>query len=459
MENLLKTKLLLFTVGVLFYTNSIAQNYSEFKSSIIRIKPNFTAKFKLSDYEKDEEYILLPMSFNSATFTQHFKYNYFADKTIEEIYLVYTAYKLAEQFSQPKLNEARLDSLKKIIPNVQKQSWVNWKIIAQTNAKNDKEARKLYHGFIVKIRKQKSTIDEISEMKLMLSNDSLGTESCDSVKKAKLKSRMVRTGRYVPTNIEKLKRGIVYKTKGIGNSRRPEMKPKIDTTWTTVINCGFKKAEIAELYLQNLPDKSVYTILDRNKEWKDLALVCDVTGSMYIYTVQLTIWSRVNKLGNIKHVTYFNDGDNKPDRQKKIGQTGGIYSMVPKSPKQMDSLMTQTMIKGNGGDAEENDLESILKSISSYPESKNIILVADNNSPIKDFSLINKVNKPIRVILCGTEFGVNTQYLDLARLTKGSVHTAFNDYYDLHLLFDLEDIIIDGRKYRLSQGKFFRIFE
>ena len=125
----------------------------------------------------------------------------------------------------------------------------------------------------------------------------------------------------------------------------------------------------------------------------------------------------------------------------------------------MDSLMTQTMIKGNGGDAEENDLESILKSISSYPESKNIILVADNNSPIKDFSLINKVNKPIRVILCGTEFGVNTQYLDLARLTKGSVHTAFNDYYDLHLLFDLEDIIIDGRKYRLSQGKFFRIFE
>jgi hypothetical protein len=332
-------------------------------------------------------------------------------------------------------------------------------VIAQTNAKNDNEARKLFHGFIIRIRKQKSISEEISLIKEILSNDSLGKEVCDSVRKAKLRYKMKRTGKYIPNNIEKQKRGIVYNTKGVGNSRRPQMKPVADTTWTTVLDCSFKKSETTELFLYNLPDKSVYEILERNKSWKDIAIVCDVTGSMYIYSIQLLIWSRANKLGNIKHVTFFNDGDGKADWQKKIGQTGGIYTISPKSYKQVDSLMTKTMQKGNGGDVAENDLEALIKSINSYSDIKNLILIADNNSPIKDYSLISKINKPVRVILCDTEYGINTQYLDLAWATKGSVHTAQNDFYELEKITANETITIEGRKYMLNHGRFVRFFE
>lgn len=77
-------------------------------------------------------------------------------------------------------------------------------------------------------------------------------------------------------------------------------------------------------------DSTVIKTLDRNKDWKNMLVICDFTGSMSPYTSQLLVWHKLNlQTGSngIKYFTFFNDGDSKRDGAKKIGATGGIYSV------------------------------------------------------------------------------------------------------------------------------------
>ena len=113
------------------------------------------------------------------------------------------------------------------------------------------------------------------------------------------------------------------------------------------------------------------------------------------------------------------------------------------------------MIKGDGGGERfENDLEAVIDGIGAFPNSKGIVLVADNYEKMRDYRLMKQVHQPIKIILCGAEYRINTQYLDLARATKGSLHTKDSDVFDLHRLADGESIIVEGNKYILRNGKF-----
>jgi hypothetical protein len=85
---------------------------------------------------------------------------------------------------------------------------------------------------------------------------------------------------------------------------------------------------------------------------------------------------------------------------------------------------------------------------------QNNILIADNWSNIKDYSLMKFVNKPIKIILCGAFLGVNTQYLDLAKATGGSIHTIEEDLTELSALNEGEILKILGKKYIIEKGKF-----
>jgi hypothetical protein len=86
-----------------------------------------------------------------------------------------------------------------------------------------------------------------------------------------------------------------------------------------------------------------------------------------------------------------------------------------------------------------------------------IILIADNNSEIRDFELLKSLNVPIRVILAGTFWGVNEQYLELAYHTHGSVHTIEEDLERLYEMNDGDYIEIGGNKYRIYGGKFLKM--
>jgi hypothetical protein len=203
-----------------------------------------------------------------------------------------------------------------------------------------------------------------------------------------------------------------------------------------------------------LSDSTIIKVLNRNK-WTNMTITTDLTGSMAPYVVQLLLWYKMNTTDkNVKLITFFNDGDNKPESQKFIGKIGGVYSIKAKNFDEIKNLAKKVMSNGNGGDSPENDLEALIHSINACPTCQNNILIADNWSNIKDYSLMKYVNKPVKIILCGAFLGVNTQYLDLAKATGGSIHTMEEDLTELATLNEGEIIKILGKKYIIEKGKF-----
>jgi hypothetical protein len=204
-----------------------------------------------------------------------------------------------------------------------------------------------------------------------------------------------------------------------------------------------------------IPDTSILKILDRTK-WEKATIVTDVTGSMYKYTAQLLLWIKSSPIGNLsKNFVFFNDGDNMPDKDKKLGNTGGIYSRSCNSYAEMESLMKTTMLKGGGGDYPENNIEALLKAEKDFPATEFQVLIADNWAPIKDKVLWQHLTKPVRIVVCGaTEFNVNIDYLNLARKTNGSVHLMESDLYNLSALKEGEILKVGKNSFIVKNGMF-----
>ncbi len=204
-----------------------------------------------------------------------------------------------------------------------------------------------------------------------------------------------------------------------------------------------------------IPDSSILKILDRTR-WEKATIVADVTGSMYKYTAQVLLWIKSNPIGNMaKSVVFFNDGDNMPDKDKKLGNTGGIYSRRCNSYAEVESLMKSTMLKGGGGDFPENNIEALLKSEKDFPEAEFQVMIADNWAAIKDKVLMQHLTKPVRIVVCGaTEFNVNIDYLNLARKTKGSVHLMESDLYNLAALKEGEILKVGKNSFVVKNGVF-----
>jgi len=207
-----------------------------------------------------------------------------------------------------------------------------------------------------------------------------------------------------------------------------------------------------------LTDSSLFNIFSRNK-WKNISVTGDVTGSMYPYTAQLLIWLKLQSLDSLTHrFTFFNDGDNKTDNEKRIGATGGIYSKECKSFEEVKELVKSTMQKGGGGDAPENNIEALLAAEKEFPDISFHVMIADNWAPVKDKELVKHLRKPVRIVLCGVDGSkVNVDYLNLARASGGSLHLMEEDLVDLAKIHEGQTISIGNNKYRLVKGEFVEI--
>lgn len=201
-------------------------------------------------------------------------------------------------------------------------------------------------------------------------------------------------------------------------------------------------------------DSSVLKTLNRNNDWNKILVVADITGSMSPYIAQLLMWYRLNtKKDKIIHWVFFNDGDFKSEEEKLIGNTGGIYNTKTDSFEEVLNLTLEAMMNGNGGDAAENDIEALMNGIELCPECEDIVLIADNNSPVRDLALSSKINKPIKIILCGSQSGINPQFLDLAIETKGSIHTIEEDLQNLVELAEGQIVKIGKQTFKVVNGK------
>lgn len=206
---------------------------------------------------------------------------------------------------------------------------------------------------------------------------------------------------------------------------------------------------------KKIPDTTILTILDRTK-WANATIVGDVTGSMYVYTAQLLLWVKSNPIGSLsKNFLFFNDGDNMPDKDKKLGSTGGIYYKTCNSYPEVESLMKATMLKGSGGDFPENNIEALMAGEKAFPTAEFQVMIADNWAAIKDKVLWRYLTKPVRVVVCGaTEYNVNIDYLNLARKTKGSVHLMESDLYNLSGLKEGEILRVGKNNFVVRNGMF-----
>jgi len=202
-----------------------------------------------------------------------------------------------------------------------------------------------------------------------------------------------------------------------------------------------------------IKDSTIFWAFKRNTQWKKVLLVVDMTGSMFPYIGQLLVWFKQNyETEKIKYYILFNDGDALTDDKKVIGRTGGVHTFEAKDYKKLKKDVEEVRKKGEGGDDPENDLEAVITATTTFRDYSDIILLADD-SPVRDMSLLKKIKKPVRVVLCGTNKGINEQYIRIAQLTKGSIHTRNNDI-DMKSLVDGEYYTLDKDIFQYSNGQF-----
>lgn len=179
-------------------------------------------------------------------------------------------------------------------------------------------------------------------------------------------------------------------------------------------------------------DSTVFKVMERHPEWHDLLVVMDWTGSMYKFGAQLVLWHKYRTSTNnsrIRHFVFFNDGNKRTTNQKVIGRTGGVYRARTTELEEIVKMMLFVMKKGNGGDSPENDLEALLAGIQYLEGYDEVVLIADNKSDVRDIELLDKVDRPVRIILCDVKNGIHPDYLQLAFKTGGSIHTLHDDLY------------------------------
>jgi len=323
---------------------------------------------------------------------------------------------------------------------------IKWTKVLQTNCISDEQVSTLFHGIVIWYHVRKKVMPPAKTVK----KEPLPTVKPETIDKVQDK--------IIPVDQTSLK-DIEYSIKNIKNSssfpdsvkKAMEKRPMNEQLEMMKLFLESKIAREPEISLSNSTNSElvnyrkevdyfimnyggtedvVAKVLDRHKEWKNILAVNDWTGSMYGYGAQVLRWHLLNfKKSGIKSLTLFNDGDDKNTNNKIIGETGGIYSEKADNIIKLVDLFNLVMLKGGGGDGPENDIEAILAAMEKYQDFSEIVLIADNNSCVRDIELADRIEKPVKVILCGYDprYGINPDFVYLAKVTGGGIYTIDED--------------------------------
>jgi len=206
--------------------------------------------------------------------------------------------------------------------------------------------------------------------------------------------------------------------------------------------------------LDEITTPDVYNVLERHKQWKNMVIVMDWTGSMYAYSGQAIMWHALNfKNKRISKFVFFNDGNKKRTEEKKLGNTGGIYAFDSNNLEDVIEVMYEITQMGKGGDWPENDTEALIFAQNKWPNIKELFLIADNRSNVRDLSLLENLQIPVHVILCGRGWAYHIHYLNLAYKTGGTIHTINDDVESFDKLTKNGKMEIFGKMWYLHNGK------
>jgi len=317
------------------------------------------------------------------------------NKMIREVDLVFTAYpknKASWITNYDHLLNQRIKALESLEPSLIGNDQVKWNFILQTACQSEDEAKKMFHGAVFKFT-------------------------------------------YVISPAKKV------------TSLTSQVVEEIETIYNEIETTVYGMAE--------LQDSVVFKTFNRN-HWNNMLIVNDWTGSMYPYGAQAVLWHRLNfQKRAVKYFIFFNDGNTKLDRQKRIGNTGGIYFGRADSLEYLLKVMKVVAKRGTGGDIPENNIEAILKGIRLIKGFDQLVMIADNNAGVRDMILLDRITVPVKIVLCGAgkNIPIHPHYLEIARRTGGSIHTIEEDIEGLHNLKEGEKIELSGIEYLVKKNK------
>ena len=542
LKDIMRNKLYLLIAMLFFsfslYSQSLLPENDDWK----RFKKNQVAKFNVP--KEDSLTIVIPMQFNESI--TNTLINNIAPIEIYSINLVYTQYKLSEQFNQTQLNEKRMDKLYQKMPLIKNNAMIKWLLTEQTDCQDKNTCLDFFHGIVIKL-KDKATIREfnlLDDYYNLYKSAYINTytskitkelplgfiEQCDTVVKkvrssfqlAKLKTISFESDyqliKYLNKNLKtnpqfslhfiydkdnnlefhpdyplpfKQKEVLNYVRNQVIIKRAKYQNKYIDAefdiafdfrtlkqiktsqrlllpsgqfvseeeamfTSVKTVQCkNIDTVTLRTLIYKQSPDL-ILKVLDRNKQWKNCLVVTDVTGSMYPYLAQFKLWHQQNiKYSTNRQFVFFNDGNRTPDKSKVVGKVGGVYFIKTAHFDSLMNIMQLAMLRGNGGDIPENNIEAVLTGIKRGQQIKEVIMIADNIATPRDLDLLSQVRVPIRLILCGTHTGpFNVNYLNMIKKNKGSIHTIEEDLNGISSIKEGETLLLEGYKYVYKKGGF-----
>ena len=458
-------KIILYFIFI--FGNQIhAQEFSSLELfSVPDFKINFEKHFRTIEVPNVElknltGLIYIPNALRSSKFEKTESWDAIKDSVevtaIDVVFSKYPIRKNGYQMYYPLL-QSRLLNLFDRYPELNSNS-IQWGVVLQTKCNNDDEANLLFHG--VRIYYSKLLNNDFD------SNDSIKEQTDARSDILKRKDKEILESFNAQNGIDEVEENLKNIEVDLPEDIQNELKDKslserinITTEYYNYLLDSLPETDrenVDKAYLKKNKtvvkkfmsrykgtDNVVTDILDRNLNWKKSLVVADWTGSMYGYGSQVLMW-HINhfETSGLTYFTLFNDGNHKIN--KDIGETEGVYFEKADNIERVVALYNLVQTKGGGGDGPENDVEAILKGMEKYPVNEEIILIADNNACVRDLELSNLIGSPVRIILCGynPSVGVNPQYIELARVTKGSIHTIDDDilYTDIEKYIEDNDI-------------------
>lgn len=182
-------------------------------------------------------------------------------------------------------------------------------------------------------------------------------------------------------------------------------------------------------------DSTTYQVLGRNlRQWPSAVIVCDMTTSMYPYTTQVLTWFKKHTAAiPPQGFVFFTDCDSLGQQTRPGGLPGRMYISRDVHPASTLPLLLEAARNTiNNKDDAENTVEALIRAQAEFPQVQHLILVADNLSQVKDMSLLNRLTKPVHVVLCGTTgsdtaLAYQPDYYQIAKQTRGSIHMLEDD--------------------------------
>lgn len=403
--------------------------------------------------------VYLPMAFNSSHITDFSQLAKIKDlNSVYGIDLVYTRFREVDSFNQPKLNYKRYAELKKMVPALFHKKDLVWRVIEQQEARTKEVAQNYFHGFVIYLKNDvppEISAREIETIKSVLSTYYDTMEWIPEKVEWKVKRSRIETGKYLPRNEKKRREGILYDSRGIW-FREPEVYIRKDSIIKKKSGGYYRK--IGYFDTSYFKGTSEFNLLARRKWSQKMAVVTDVTGSMTPFSTQVMLWIKFNpKVLDEGRFVFFNDGDNKPDPYKIIGKTGGIYFAPEHEFDSVLQVMTLAMAKGMGGDIPENDLEAVKGALERWPDTDTVLLIADNEAPVKDLTLLAGLKKPVSVMVCGVDTKIHPDYIKITTATGGKLFVLETEVRNLKGIKNGEKVQIGKSLFQYQKGGLYKV--